>query len=440
MQIALRRPSGMVAFSVVWLGQVVSLIGSAMSQFALGLWAWQATGSATALALITVFFTLPSLVVGPLAGALVDRLSRQMVLVLADLTSGTISLAVLTLYSLGWLEIWHLYIGAAVAGCAQAFQWPAYSAAISTMVPKEQYGRANGMVSLAEPLSAILAPVLAGLLIGFLGIGGVLLIDVTTFLFAVSMLLLVRVPPPARSAEGTATARNSLLADSLFGFRYIWARPGLLGLLCVFLCYNLISAFSFGLFGPYVLARTGGDAQILGAAMSLFGIGGIAGGLAMSAWGGPRRRVDGVLVGLAVASLAGTVVFGLGRSLPAWAAAALITAALVPIINGSSQAIWQAKVPPDLQGRVFAARLLIAQVCFPLGLAAAGPLADLVFEPAMAEGGVLVDLFGGLVGVGPGAGIGLMFVASGLIGAVTSLLGYLVPAIREVETRLPDHA
>lgn len=440
MQLALRRPGGMLAFSVVWLGQVVSLLGTGMSSLALGLWAWQETGSATALAMMTFFATAPALVFGPLAGALVDRWDRQAVLVMTDLVSGIGSLALFALYAAGLLELWHLYVVGAVTAAAQSFQWPAYSAAITMLVPKEQYGRANGMVALAEPLGAIVAPALAGVLLGLIGIAGVLAIDLTTFLFAVATLLLVRVPRPPRSAEGEAAARNSLWADSLFGFRYILARPGLLGLLSVFLGFNLISAFSFGLMAPYLLARSGGDAAVVGTIMAVFGVGGVAGGAAMSIWGGPRRRIDGVLVGMALGGLFGMTLVGIGRDLPVWAAAIFLTSALLPITNGSSQAIWQAKVQPDLQGRVFAARRMIAQLCFPLGLAAAGPVADRIFEPALREGGALAATLGWLVGTGPGAGMGLMFVISGLLGGAIALGGYLVPAIRNVERELPDQA
>jgi DHA3 family macrolide efflux protein-like MFS transporter len=438
-QLALRRPGGMAAFSVVWLGQVVSLLGTGMSSLALGLWAWQETGSATALAMMTFFATAPALIFGPLAGALVDRWDRQAVLVMTDLVSGLGSLTLFALYAAGLLEIWHLYLVGALTAAAQSFQWPAYGAAITLLVPREQYGRANGMVALAEPLGAIAAPALAGMLVGLVGIAGVLAIDILTFLVAVAALLLVRVPRPPRSSEGAAAARNSLLADSLYGFRYIRARPGLLGLLSVFLGFNLISAFSFGLMAPYVLARSGGDARVVGAIMAVFGIGGVAGGVAISLWGGPRRRIDGVLVGMALGGLLGMTLMGVGRDVPVWAAAIFLTAALMPLTNGSSQAIWQAKVQPDVQGRVFAARRMIAQLCFPLGLAAAGPVADRIFEPALQAGGTLAGAVGWLVGTGPGAGMGLMFVASGLIGGAVALCAYLVPAIRNVERELPDH-
>ena len=154
---------------------------------------------------------------------------------------------------------------------------------------------------------------------------------------------------------------------------------------------------------------------------------------------GPKRRVNGLLLGLTGSALLGTLVMGLGRSAPLWIAAAFMIMFVNPITNGCSQAIWQSKVPPELQGRVFSTRALIAQASQPVAIFIAGPLADQLMEPAMANGGALTPVFGWLVGTGPGAGMALVFVIAGLIGASTSLGGYLFKAVRNVESIIPDH-
>jgi predicted MFS family arabinose efflux permease len=428
----------MVGFIVVWMGQLVSLVGSAMTWFALTLWAWQITGQATALALVTFFSFTPMVLLSPVAGALVDRWNRKLVMMLSDLAAGLSTIVVFLLYATGNLEIWHLYITGAFAGAFQAFQWPAYSATITTMLPKEQYGRANGMMSVADTAPLIVAPLLAGTLIGLIGIGGVMAIDVVTFLFAIGALLLVHIPQPVATEEGKE-ARGSLLQESLYGFRYIRKRRGLLGLLMAFFGANLFSTFGTALGPAMVLARTGDNAQVLGAVLSAGGVGGVVGGLVMSAWGGPKRRVHGVLLGIALEGLLGLLLLGLGQSATFWMAGLFLWVFIGPITGGSSSAIWQAKVAPDVQGRVFAARRMIGQISFPLGLLIAGPLADYVFEPAMRTGGTLAEVFGGLVGVGPGAGMALMLVFAGLATGAIGLSGYLFPAIRNVEADLPDH-
>jgi MFS transporter, DHA3 family, macrolide efflux protein len=434
-----RKPTGMMGFTIVWLGQLVSVIGSNMTWFALTLWAWQLTGQATALALVSFFSFAPTVLLSPLAGALIDRWNRKLILMLSDLAAGLSTIVVLGLYTTGNLEIWHLYITGAFAGAFQAFQWPAYSATITTMMPKEQYGRANGMMSLVEFAPLIVAPALAGFLIGVIGTGGVLAVDVATFLFAVGVLLLVHIPQPAATEEGNAS-KGTLLQESLYGFRYIRNRPGLLGLLMVFFWANFLSTVGSALGPAMVLARTGDDAQVLGTVLSAGGIGGVVGALLMSAWGGPKRRVHGVLIGIVLEGLLGLFVLGIGRTAPVWMLGTFMWLFVAPITGGSSNAIWQAKVAPDVQGRVFAARRLIGQISYPLGLIIAGPLADYVFEPAMQPGGALAGTFGEVVGVGRGAGIGLMIAFAGLATGVVGLAGYLFPPTRNVETALPDHA
>jgi MFS family permease len=428
----------MLGFSIIWLGQLVSLVGTGMTRFALTIFAWQLTGEATALALMGFFAFGPTVLVSPFAGAIVDRTSRKLVMMLSDLAAGTMTLLILALFLTDHLQIWHLYLAGAVSGGFESFQFPAYSAAVSTMLPKAQYARANGMMQMVENASFVIAPILAGILIGPLGIGGVLTIDLATFGVALLALVLVYVPDPPETEAGRA-GKGNLLKEAGYGFRYILDRPSLLGLLSVFFVSNFTGSFGFVLLAPMILARTGNQELILGSVQSMFGVGGVIGGALLSLWGGPKRRIHGVLLGLAFGSLLGEGLLGLGRVPFVWATAAFFLAFALPIINGSSQAIWQAKVAPDVQGRVFSVRRLIAQITAPVAILLAGPLADRVFEPAMQPGGALADGLGWLVGTGPGAGMALIFVITASIGTIASLAAYLVPIIRNLETILPDH-
>jgi MFS family permease len=323
-------------------------------------------------------------------------------------------------------------------GVFQGFQWPAYSAAITMMLPKEQYARANGMLQLAGSGSHVFAPILAGALLGPLGLAGLFVVDLLSAIIAIGTLLWVRIPRPAQTESGREAA-GGFLREAAYGFRYIFQRPSLLGLQTVFMVGNLFSGLAFAVVAPLILGRTGNDELVFGSVQSMGAVGGLVGGLVMSAWGGPQRRVHGVLLGWFLSCLLGQVILGLGQALPVWSVGMFLFSFFVPVINGSNQAIWQAKVAPDVQGRVFTTRRLIAWLVTPLSRLVAGPLADYVLEPAMAEGGGLVATFGWLVGEGTGAGIGLLFVVSGLLGAMTGLSGYLFPAVREVEIVLPDH-
>ncbi|HEX5807742.1 MAG TPA: MFS transporter [Anaerolineales bacterium] len=431
------RPTGMVGFTLVWLGQIVSVLATNMSLFALTIWVFEETGSATALGLMQVFFIAPLLIVTPFAGVLVDRHNRKMMMMVSDLTAGVATVSILILQALGILEVWHLYAAAVLQGLGNAFQWPAYSAAISTMIPKEKYGRANGMMSLIDMGPGVLAPMLAGALLPVIGLTGILSLDVVTFLLAIGVLLFVHIPQPPRTSEG-AQAQGHILKEALFGFRYIFARPSLLGLQLVFFFGNLCSGIALTVLAPMILLRTGNDSVSLGFVLSAGAIGGVVGGIAMSAWGGFKRRVHGVLGGWIVCSFF-FAMMGLGTWVPFWVVMNAFAALFIPLINGSNQAIWQTKVAPDVQGRVFSARTLIAWLTNPISPLIAGTLADYVLEPAMSVPGGLSALFGGLVPPGPGAGMGLLIFLSSLGGMLAGLIGYFVHPIRHAEDILPDH-
>ncbi len=434
---ALKRPSGMTAFVVVWLGQIVSVLASSMSHFGLTIWMYQQTGSATAMGLMQVAFITPFLLLSPFAGVMVDRYNRKLMMMVSDLAAIIATGGIFILFATGRLEFWHLYISSALNGIGNTFQWPAYSAAISTMVPKAQYGRANGLMSLMEAGPGELAPMLAGALLPIIGLTGILTIDVLTFLFAIGALLLVFVPQPARTAEGEA-GRGSLLHEAAYGFRYIFQRPSLLGLQLIFFFGNLFSGIWGTVLAPMVLARTASNSVVFGMVESAGAIGGVVGGVAMSAWGGFKRRVHGVLLGWVLSAVAMALV-GIGRGLPLWLPAMFLGSLFIPLVNTSNQAIWQAKVAPDVQGRVFSARRLIAWFTNPISPIIAGTMADFVLEPAMRSESGLASLFGWLVGTGPGAGMGLLMVICGLGAMLVPVVSYFVPAIRNAEMLLPDH-
>jgi len=431
------RPTGMFGFTLVWLGQIISVLATNMTAFAFTIWVFEETGSATALGLMQVFFITPLLIVTPLAGVLVDRHNRKMMMMVSDLTAGLATISILTLQAFGALEVWHLYAVAIVQGLGNAFQWPAYSATISTMIPKEKLGRANGMMSLIEMGPGILAPMLAGTLLPVIGVTGILSLDVVTFVLAILVLVFVHIPQPVRTAEG-AQAQGNILKEAAFGFRYIFARPSLLGLQLVFFFGNLCLGIAFTLLAPMILLRTGNDAVSLGLVQSAGAIGGVLGGVLMSAWGGFKRRVHGVLAGWVVSSFFFSLV-GLGTSLPLWIVAIALSSIVSPIINGSNQAIWQSKVAPDVQGRVFSARMLIAWMTNPISPLIAGTLADYLFEPAMRAPSGLSSALDWLITPGPGAGMGLLIFLSSFGGILAGLTGYLIHYIRHAEDILPDH-
>ena len=426
---------GMRTFVVVWFGQLVSTIGSGLTSFALGVWVYQETGSTTLFAMNMLAYAIPNLVVSPFAGALVDRWDRRKVMIMSDTGAGLVTLAVAGLLLTGNLEVWHIFLATAVSATFTTFQWPAYSATTTLLVPKEQLGRAGGMVQIGEAVSQLIAPAAAGALFVTTGLQGVVLIDFVTYLVAVTTLALVRFPEPVSTEEGER-GKGSLLSEAVYGWRYIVSRSGLFGLLLIFAAFNFLNSLTNPLIAPLVLDMSSPD--ILGYLASIVGIGMLVGTLVMSAWGGPKRRIHGVLFFLFLAGLF-TVGFGISSSLTVMAISGFFLMLVLPVINGSSQAIWQSKVAPDVQGRVFAVRRMIAWSIMPIAYVLAGPLNDKVFKPLLVEGGTLADTFvGQVLGTGPSRGTGLLFVVIGLLSALVALSGYLNPHVRNVEDELPD--
>jgi DHA3 family macrolide efflux protein-like MFS transporter len=431
-----RAPAGMRTFLIIWIGQVISIVGSSLTSFGLGVWIFQETGDATPFALTVLFGSLPRVFLLPIAGSLADRWNRRWLMILADTGNALTTLAVALLLTFGSLEVWHIYVLAVVGSALGTFQQPAYQASITMLVPKKHLARANGLVQSADALGGILAPLLAGFLFVTIGLSGIVLIDFATYFFAVGALLLIRIPQP--TLEPSAEEKKGTVArDVRFAWRYLRQRPGLLGLLVYYASVNFFLSAVFVLSGPLLLSQH--DADVYGFVQMVLGIGGLLGGLVASAWGGPRKHLVRAALGGIALYMLGIIVAGL-RIHPAFPAFGLaFTVFIVSIVQSISNAIWQMKVAPEVQGRVFSLRYTLATIISPLAYVAAGPLADQVFEPLMLESGALGSTaLGTLMGAGPGRGIGLIYVLSGVLVIMISGIAYLNPRIRRLEEEVPD--
>jgi len=423
--------TGMRTFFVVWIGQLISVVGSNLTGFGLAIWMYLETDSVTLLALIMLATTLPGIVIGPLAGAFVDRLDRRKVMLIGDSSAGTATLVVVLLLLTDQLELWHIYLMATIVSVANSFQEPAYTASVPLLVPKKHLGRANGLVQMGQAMGALVAPILAGVLVAATGLGGVLLADVATFAVAVSTLALVRIPRP----EAAPSRSERLWGQVAEGWRWLQARGGLFAFLLVAAGINFLLGFMNVLYIPLLLSFT--DEVMLGTALTVLGAGMLVGSLVMGVWGGPKRRVRGMLAGIVVGGLL-VATMGFDDSVFLVTAAAFVLMVTVAVVNGTSQVLWQVKVPPELQGRTFSVRRMLAQIAIPVSYLSAGPLADGVFEPLLAAGGGLAGSVGSVIGTGPGRGIGFMFVLMGLGTVLLAVLAYFIPSIRNLEDELPD--
>lgn len=431
---------GHETFYTIWFSFFISLSGTAMTRFALITWAYQQTGEATTIALLGFFSFITLVIASPFAGVYVDRFDRRLVMMFSDVGAGLITLVIFVLFMLGQLEIWHLFAAQMFTGVFDAFYIPAFSASISMTVDKSFYDRAHALRSLGFYAAQVAAPFMAGLILALTDLSLILVIDIFTFVIAVGALLRIRIPRPKVSIQSAEIASQKILTQIRFGFRYIWERRGLTYLLGLFTGIELIATITYmGILPAMVLARTGGDELALATVQSALGISGVVGGIIITVFGTPKRRIHGVLIVTAMSFLLGDFVIGIGQTTIVWALGGFLAAVFIPTIMVCNNTIWQNKVEPEVQGRVFAIKEMMRNSARPFGYLIAGPLADELFEPAMMEGGALADIFGGLVGTGDGAGMGLMFVCTAIMGTTLALSGYLVPALRNVEEDLPDY-
>lgn len=430
------EPINLKKFFPVWLGQLVSVIGSGLTSFALGVWIFEQTHQATPFAITVLVGTLPRILLSPIAGALVDRWSRRTVMILADSLDAFSILLLAVLYFTSGLQIWMILLASFISAISGAFQEPAYMAAVTMLVPRGELARASGMIQAGQSIEAIISPLIAGFLVVTIGLPGIFAINLGTFAIAVIILLFIRIPNPPRTIVEDIE-KKSIWREAGYGWKFLAERKGLLNLLLFFAVVNFTMNFGGILTTPLVLSL--GDASDLGIVQMASGVGMLAGSLVISAWGGPKKGRIAVLIGTIGLSAVGLVIAGLQPSIFLIAAGYVVMLFFIPIGSASSQAIFQTKVPPDAQGRVFSIRSMISRSIMPVAYLLSGPVADYIFEPAMQANGTLGQTFLGLwLGTGAGRGIGLIFVISGMIMIIVCCLAYLNPVIRHVERDLPD--
>ncbi len=402
-------------FFTIFSGQAISLFGSSLVQFALIWYLTQQTGSATVLATATLIAMLPQILLGPFAGALVDRWNRRLVMIFAD---GLIALATLALAGLFWLgvaQIWHIYVILLIRSFGGAFHWPAMSASTSLMVPKEQLSRVAGANQTLQGLLGIVAPPTGALLIAVLPTQGVLLIDVFTALVAILPLLFIAIPQPIL-AETTSGEKNSYWQDVRAGLRYVAAWPGLLAVGAMAVLINFLLTPTGALMPLLVTRHFGLGALELGFTDTLWGVGMIAGGVLLSLWGGFKRRIATSLTGILGIGL-GVILVGLAPADKFWLAlAGMSLAGLAGVFaNGPLHAVLQSVVRPEMQGRVMSLISSGATAMTPLSLAVAGPLSDAI-------------------------GIRIWYLFGGALCLLIGLIGFFIPAVMNIETNHSENS
>jgi DHA3 family macrolide efflux protein-like MFS transporter len=410
-EITQKEPESMRPFFTVWIGQAFSLLGSALVQFALVWWLTRTTGSATVLALATMMAMLPQVIISPVAGALVDRWNRRVVMIAADSLIALAVALLALLYVAGSVQIWHIYVLMFVRSVGGAFHWPAMQASTSLMVPEKHLSRVAGLNQALQGLASIAAPPMGALLLDVLPMQAVLSIDVVTAAVAISPLFFIHVPQPARAAVLEGAPRSSVMDELREGLRFLQSWPGMLMVIGIAMMINLLLHPAMSLQPLLVTDHFGKGALELAWLQSAFGIGFVAGGIVLGAWGGFKRRTVTSVLALAL----GGVGFALVGLAPAHAFLLAVGAMffggfMMVIVNGSTFAMLQAIVPAEMQGRVFTVVLSGSGIMAPLGLAVAGPAADAL-------------------------GVRAWFVASGIVMLIMGVGAFFVPAIMDIESK-----
>ena len=424
----------MSVFILIWFGQVLSLVGSRTTTFALSIWVYQHTNSTTQFTLLILSTTLPTILISPIAGVIVDRFSRRWIMIISDFCAGLCTLLIAWLFISNHLEVWSLCVVSAISASFNAFQGLAYSSATTLLVPKAQLGRASSMTQIRLAIAEILSPVLAAALLVTVQLSGIVIIDLSTLVLALICLLVVKFPEIS-STENPDAETDSFWQQITFGWKYLVVRPGLLGLVMFIAIINFLVGSAEALTTPLVLSFA--SAQSLGTIYSIASSGLLVGSVVMSIWGGLERQINTIFVSMTFLGIS-YVLAGLTASTVIFTIANFLIFLMFPIINGSIQVIYQKKVSPEVQGRVFAFRTAAVQGFLPLAYLTCGALADQFFEPIMAKDGALANSIGQIIGVGHGRGMGLMFIILGLFSLVATLIAYLYPRLRCVEHELPD--
>jgi DHA3 family macrolide efflux protein-like MFS transporter len=404
-----------LTFTAVWGAEALSLFGTQLVQFALVWWITKSTGSATMLAAATLVALFPQIVVAPLAGALVDRWDRRWVMIFSNAGIALSTIAVVLLFALGIVQIWHVYVAMFVRATGAAFRWPAMQASTAMMVPQRHLARVAGLNNSLFGLASIVSPSLGALLIEVgLPMYALLTVDVAAACLAIVPLLLVRIPLPERA--GSAAARSSVLTDFVEGLRFVLRWRTLFALLAA---AGVIMFFSYpanSLIPLLVTKHFHGGAIQFGGMQSAFGLGVVAGGALLGIWGGFKKRVTTALLSLLLQGV-GFAAVGIVPStgFPMAVGAMALVGLMNPICTGSLFAIVQSTVPHEMQGRIMSLLISLSSLAAPLGLAAAGPIADRY-------------------------GIGIWFLVAGIVMMAVAALSAIAPAVRDVEARgAPPH-
>ncbi|MHA7962498.1 amino acid adenylation domain-containing protein [Paenibacillus sp. CAU 1782] len=417
------------SFLIVTMCLIIATIGTSLTGFALGIWVYDRTGSISDYATISLYAILPTLLLLPVAGAVVDRYDRRKVMLAGQALALCSVIFLATMLYLDALALWAIYVAAGMGSIAGAFTMPAYQAATAQLVPKRYLGHANGLGQLVMSLNGIMAPALGGALVVLIGLETIVVIDLVLLSLSMIILSLLRFPNLMFKKREEPMSR-----EIIGGWKYIIHRKSLVAMVVFFIVVNFFMSLYNVLTTPFLLQFMTADK--VGLVIAFEGAGLLIGSILMAIWGGFDRRADG-MVGFVMLTGVSIAVVGIYPSLVTAIIGLFGFGLALALINTHWLALIQTKVGLELQGRVLATNQVMAFSMRPLSFLLAGPLVVSVFGPlasALPAGASSTGWFGG----GGEKGIGLLIASIGIILFLWAFIGMRYRQLRHMETILPD--
>lgn len=417
----------------LWISQFISQLGSQITSFSMLIWVYNETHSEMSMSLLAFFSYLPYILIGIFVGSVIDRFKKKNIILICDMIAAICSLIVLILISNNLLKVYYLYILNSLMSFMNAFQSPASSVFIGMIVPKEKYSKISGMNSLSSSVIAILHPIIATIVLSFFGIKVVLIIDLISF-FIGETIILCFIKNNEKIKKSKKIKISEIIQETADGKDFLFKNKGLLYIIVSFTIMNFLSNLTYeNILPAMILLKTNNDNSILGIVSGSIGIAGVIGGLIVTCFKAPRNKIKVIFLGSAFSFLFGDIIMGIGQDVVMWIIGASLASFPIAFIMAAQMEILYFKISADMQGRVFAVRNSIQYCTIPVGLLLGGFLAEYIFEPLMIKDNFIVYLLSKIVGNGPGSGMGLMFVCTGILGSISSIILYKTRYIKKLE-------
>jgi MFS family permease len=403
-------------FLLIWFGQFISIVGTGLTIFSLGVYVYQQTNTASSYVFVLMCVFLPPFLLKPYGGILADRYDRRLMMILGDLGA---TLGLLFIFFMMWkgnIQIWQIYLGISFSSIFSAFQEPAYKALVTDLLPENQYAKASGLMQLATSSQYLISPFLAGLLLMLIKIEYIFLIDTSTLIISSAIVIWIR---KILGKVATTTKKQKFIAEFKEGFKAFTENKGVVNLVLIIMMVLFFVGLLQSLLIPMLLNIA--VTRDVGIAQSVSASGMIIGSLFIGVFGSKKNYVRMLSLSLFLAGIFFANI-GLSNSIIYITSAGFFFFATLPFVNTSIEVMIRKNIDNSKQGRVWSIISMVTYLGSILAFAVAGFLADEIFNPLLKPDGFLADTIGLFIGIGDARGIALMFIISGIMISFIAML------------------